>query len=355
MPSYCEGAYWSDEPARLERSRLCGTPAFPWEPCPGGPIPVSERFGQGPHLCNWSAVGTFPKGAVPKWSAERGCYWECPPGTRFQNYITGPTCFREFRDKFDAGEFFSELGQNALATAAIVAAPALGGPLAVASQTASQFATGLQAGGVLPMSLNIGGILQGISGLAGGLSGGNYLQALSGGLGAAASFFPQPSAQPVMYPQPMNPFPQIPQYPMPAPIQAQPVGAFSVPAAAAARLGAITAPILAKIAVKLGLRARPSLTRAMEIIRKGAKLLNSPEAVAVALGISVAELATLITANSARKRRRMNPANSKALRRAARRIKSFHRLCTHTDVLRSRSRRASKMACGTCRKSPCRC
>jgi hypothetical protein len=37
--------------------------------------------------------------------------------------------------------------------------------------------------------------------------------------------------------------------------------------------------------------------------------------------------------------RRMNPANSKALRRAQRRLKSFHRLCVDTDALRSRGRR----------------
>jgi len=38
--------------------------------------------------------------------------------------------------------------------------------------------------------------------------------------------------------------------------------------------------------------------------------------------------------------RRMNPANSRALRRAARRIESFHRLCRHTDMLQSRRRRS---------------
>ena len=35
-----------------------------------------------------------------------------------------------------------------------------------------------------------------------------------------------------------------------------------------------------------------------------------------------------------KRHRRMNPANSKALRRASRRIRSFHRLCTQTDLLR---------------------
>jgi len=40
--------------------------------------------------------------------------------------------------------------------------------------------------------------------------------------------------------------------------------------------------------------------------------------------------------------RRMNPANSKALRRAQRRLKSFHRLCADSDVLKSRRRPCAK-------------
>jgi hypothetical protein len=54
-------------------------------------------------------------------------------------------------------------------------------------------------------------------------------------------------------------------------------------------------------------------------------------------------------------RRRMNPANAKALRRAAGRIRSFHKLCTHTDLLKTRGRRSSNSRCGTCKRSPCRC
>lgn len=75
----------------------------------------------------------------------------------------------------------------------------------------------------------------------------------------------------------------------------------------------------------------------------------------VGLGLTAYE-ANLLTAwySVKRKRRRMNPANSKALRRAARRIQSFHRLCTHTDVLKMR-RRKTVGRCATCRSSPCRC
>jgi len=209
------------------------------------------------------------------------------------------------------------------------------------------------------MSLNLGGILSAVGGVVGGANFGDYSflgQLGSAGLNiAGAALTPQP--QPTYISQPVYQAPQ-PFYQTPAPVmQAQPVmsaaPAFAVAAGAIAR---VTAPILNKIAVKLGLRARPSLSRAMEMVRKAAKLLTSPEATAAALGITVAELATLITTSSSRKRRRMNPANSKALRRAARRIKSFHKLCTHTDVLRSRGRRIGvRSSCGTCKKSPCRC
>jgi hypothetical protein len=57
-----------------------------------------------------------------------------------------------------------------------------------------------------------------------------------------------------------------------------------------------------------------------------------PEA-AVAAGILTATAATeLLVSGSGR--RRMNPANGKALRRSIRRIESFHKLCSKADVLR---------------------
>jgi hypothetical protein len=75
----------------------------------------------------------------------------------------------------------------------------------------------------------------------------------------------------------------------------------------------------------------------------------------VGLGLGAYEASLLTVWHAQRRRgRRMNPANSKALHRAARRIKSFHKLCVHTDVLKSRGRRSTGK-CGTCRKSPCKC
>lgn len=136
---------------------------------------------------------------------------------------------------------------------------------------------------------------------------------------------------------------------------AQPVMAGgAVIGAAAGAVARMTAPILFRIAQKLGRRI--SLTGSIAMIRKMGKFLMDPAAIAVALGITVGELATLITAHSARKTRHMNAANGKALRRAARRIKSFHRMCGTIDLLKSRGRRSSRsVSCGTCRKSPCRC
>jgi len=77
----------------------------------------------------------------------------------------------------------------------------------------------------------------------------------------------------------------------------------------------------------------------------------------IGLGLTAGEAYLLTTWQAQRKKsRRMNPANGKALRRAARRIKGFHKLCVHTDVLKTRSRGVSRgRSCGTCRKSPCRC
>lgn len=197
------------------------------------------------------------------------------------------------------------------------------------------------------MGINLGGILQSAGQVLGGFDN-SYLSRIGQAASFSSNFF-QPTSAPVQvsYAQP-----QFPSYPSPS---SQPVAQPVVFAAAASAVARLTAPILAKIAVKLGLRARPSLQRAIDIVRKAGKLLTSPEAVAVALGITTAELGSLIVASQARKRRRMNPANSKALRRAARRIRSFHRLCTHTDVLKSKGRGRGRASCGTCRKSPCRC
>lgn len=250
-----------------------------------------------------------------------------------------------------------ELFPGAVALAGVVASAGVGlaGAPAYVSATLSQLAEQVERS-QNNMSLNISGLLGGIGQALGGINTsayGNISQILGAGATiAGAALAPSPSyvSGPV--------YGAMPTYPSQAPVVQTAAGSvpvFAAAGAAASALARVVQPILFKIATKLGLRRMPSLQTAMNMIRKMAKLLASPEAVAVALGITTAELATLITANSAKKRRRMNPANSKALRRAARRIKSFHRLCVHTDVLKSRGRRSGGRSCGTCRKSPCRC
>ena len=99
--------------------------------------------------------------------------------------------------------------------------------------------------------------------------------------------------------------------------------------------------ILLKIAASVGKNV--SFRAAMIIVRRLLKTLGSPQAVAAALGIATTELSMLLVAQSmvGRSGRRMNPGNVKALRRAHRRIKSFHKLCGDNDRLRAPRRRSS--------------
>lgn len=278
---------------------------------------------------------TYAVPSLAGWKSATVCTRNCGAGTGF----------------FGLGGGAAEIGRTVGGIIAKIA-PALtpaGAFITIGEQLATQVERSQQG-----MSLNISGILGAVGSAIGGANFGDYSalgQIASSGFNIASALTQTAPtyATPVYQPQVYGPIAPV------QPMQATPTMA-TAPAfsAAAGRIAAMTAPILAKIAVKIGLRARPSLTRAMDLIRKGAKLLSSPEAVAAALGITVAEMATLITASNSRKRRSMNPANAKALRRAARRIKSFHRLCTHTDLLKSRARRGSS-GCFKCGKRKCSC
>lgn len=117
------------------------------------------------------------------------------------------------------------------------------------------------------------------------------------------------------------------------------------------------APILFKIAQTIGLSRMPSLQRAMEIIRRMAKYL-SPAITATALGITISEMGMLMAANARKKKRRINPANTKALRRSMRRLHSFDKLASRVSAQLSHvghRRRASTRRCGKCRRNPCSC
>jgi hypothetical protein len=178
---------------------------------------------------------------------------------------------------------------------------------------------------------NLGGVVSSglnLLGLSGGALGavGNIGSAFVSGLTAAPQMT-VPSAGPV--------------------VQATPVmGTAPVIAAGGSVIARLVAPILMKLAIKLGKKAM-SLRNAIRIIRRMGKILD-PAAIAVALGISTAELAQLITAYNAKKTRRMNPANVHALRRSLRRLESFHRLCVRVDSHRRRRRVSTRgRACPT--------
>lgn len=280
-----------------------------------------------------------------------------PQSASFQASIQDPTAeafFAPLRERITAN-LPRELFPGAIALANIVAgigASLTGfGAFFGAASTLAENVERSQSG----MALNIGGILSGVGSVLGGANLGQYSgfsQLLGGGLQiAGAALAPTPqityASQPIYGAMP---------YPQPAAPAAVPtMSAAPIIGAAAGAIARVTAPILAKIAAKLGLRNRPSLQRAIDIVRKAAKILQSPEAVAVALGITTAELATLIVSHNARKRRTMNPANAKALRRAARRIKSFHRMCTHVDLIKTRRHSASRSGCFKCGKRKCSC
>ena len=95
--------------------------------------------------------------------------------------------------------------------------------------------------------------------------------------------------------------------------------------------------ILAKLSANIGKSV--SFRAAMILIRKLGTFAQSPAAIGAMVGLTAQEVATLLIADSLKKRRRMNPGNIKALRRAHRRIEGFHRICGTNDKLRSPRRR----------------
>jgi hypothetical protein len=207
------------------------------------------------------------------------------------------------------------------------------------------------------MALNLSGILgaagQAISGInTSGL--GNISQILGAGLNIASSAFaPAPSATP--YPT-YGPAPQPMMQTMAPAIRA---GTALAPmmVGTGSLIRQLTVPILNKMAATLG--KRYSLPGALTLIKKLGKIFSSPEAIALYVGISVSEMAQLITAQASRKRRTMNPANTKALRRSLRRLKSFDKLAARVSGQLSRGGRRrparGRSRCNTCRQSPCSC
>jgi len=105
------------------------------------------------------------------------------------------------------------------------------------------------------------------------------------------------------------------------------------------------------------------LSHAMTI-RKGLSMLVAilrkwgPNILANVVGWAVVNELLLYLTTGKGKRRRMNVANTRALRRSMRRLKGFHRLATRVEMQLSRSagrRRSVSRRCNVCRHSPCTC
>jgi len=194
-----------------------------------------------------------------------------------------------------------------------------------------------------PMGLDVGGILGAVGNLFGGVSAVPALQGFGGVLSSIApSFSPTLTA-------------------MPQQLAVRPrLGSTSISSlsnelitAGGKLLGTLGVQITSASAFSSILRRTVGGIASLAARTPGLTVLG----ILGTLGLTAFEASLVVAHHATRKRgRRMNPANSKALRRAARRIKSFHRLCTHTDVLRVSRRGGSRpVRCGTCRKSPCRC
>lgn len=205
--------------------------------------------------------------------------------------------------------------------------------------TPDQF-NALAAKGVNPMGFDLNSLLSGVGGAISGLFGNSPNPALQtvGQVGSLAQNF---------LPIPSNPTYGIAPQPVAMRLPAPPTGAVRA-------LPSIGRSFFNKY---------PNLAAGMNALRMTGKNVKrsqlysmlkrfGPDLLITGGILSAAAVSELMVAGPGR--RTMNVANAKALRRAARRIKGFHRLCQHTDLIKSRSRRSSSR-CGTCRKSPCRC
>jgi hypothetical protein len=210
-----------------------------------------------------------------------------------------------------------------------------------------------------PMAFNIGGLLGSVSSIFGG--GQNPIfSGISQVASLASNFFPTSAPQPQMLAGPVySPPPQPMQ-------QSQPVVQTGVPAVRSG--GMLTQEVFnagQKLLSRLGIPYRPTNSSFSSALKRALGGLSSlarrtPAGTIVSLlvgmGLAAQEANVLVGWHSIRRKgRRMNPANSRALKRAARRIKSFHKLCVHTDLIKTRRSSGGRSRCGSCKKSPCRC
>jgi hypothetical protein len=188
-----------------------------------------------------------------------------------------------------------------------------------------------------PMGLNIGNLLGGIGGILNktNSSGNSYVSALGTGLSLVGSIVPASNRSPA---------------PRSSSAAAAPMLAPIGRAATTLTKEIFTAGN--KVLLRLGIRYpvtasgfSSALRRSLGSIASLARRTPAGSIVSIlaGLGLTVLEANMLAAWYAQRKKgRRMNPANSRALRRAARRIRSFHKLCTHTDLLKTHHRRPSR-------------
>lgn len=183
-----------------------------------------------------------------------------------------------------------------------------------------------------------------VSGLFG--TSGSFLGGSSGvnQFSAAPLSVNYPPYQPVDFPSPVYGGPA----PMTVPVQNVPMvigGAMKL----ATRFPALWAAIQA-LSAQFGKRFTPELLWRM--IKQ-----NGPGIVAGLIG--AAAMNELAVWKTTHKSRRMNPANTRALRRSLRRLKSFDRLAGRVSSQLShagaRRRRSSSRRCVTCKRNPCSC
>jgi hypothetical protein len=211
--------------------------------------------------------------------------------------------------------------------------------------------TASQPQGGQPMAFNVGQFLGGVSSAFGGSS--NPFLANTGAVANIASSFFQPSSGGF------------------SPAMATPPVVFTGGSTAVAVRpgvsGGLTKEVFdagAKVLARLGIpfRASPgafsrTLKTALGSIVSLARRTPAGSVIGLLAGIGLSQLeSNLLVAWHAQRRRhrRMNPANAKALRRAGRRIKSFHKLCGSMDLIKPR-RTAVGGKCTKCRKRSCSC
>lgn len=189
------------------------------------------------------------------------------------------------------------------------------------------------------MAFNLPGFLGNVSN-AFGNSGSSYISNIGLATGIASQFFPQPSSRSL---------PSI----NPTAGGSMMMVSNNLPAIRSGTT--LTKEIWdagSKILGRLGIPVRPSassfssaLKRTLSSIASLARRTPSGTIVSLLIGLGLTAMeANLLTVwhVQKKKRRRMNVCNSKALRRAGRRIKGFHKLCQHLDIKKTVHRAAPR-------------